>query len=1416
MFPSKVPISRVVLVLTLTAMFLVPTSMPVSSGPAPHARAGDFTMSALPNLALTTGQGGNLWWLIEITSTGGFNSEITLSVPNLPANTNSWFLPPKVTPPANGKVSAFFRLNTTATTPSGFVGLDFTGTAGALTHKTTHWAFVTSGPYVTPEETPFEQTAAQGETVVFYIRLIACKGFEGTTSLFPPADSGLAGTYVYEPVSPASIPKDSIVLVKVSVTVPANAVAKDYLFMSSGMTSPININWSVGWRLKVIPANGVSIAGRPWMQSIAPGESASFTFEVDSHGTFNAKADLSQGQPLPADITTSFSPASVTPAAGGKNFTALTVTTSDTTVPGIYLIMGKVDSGALSNTAIEYLWVTDSPDFSMRGTPDIRDVVPGGKVNFTFVMSSLNDFTGDLDLSVQSPPKFSTVDLSASTVNVKKGGVVNAYLNVTAGASTPLGRYNIRLLASSANLLHYIDVELDVVSSLPQDFTIYTLDPSHTSNGEAVSYNFSIESQNGFSGDVALRAEGAPTGTAAAFDLGKVTVPNGGKATAKLTVDPSELTPYGTYVLRAVGENKTQSLAHSAEIVFKLLPHPGLAVVSTPDPVNVLAGGYANVKINITGTHGFTGSVDLSAAGMPSGFSATFTPSTVVTDGGTIMNLTIADTVAPGLHDITFYVLHSSIVYPYPLHVNVQNFSLSKPTGLSMLVGTSSKFTITSSGSNGFTGTVGLTVQGVPAGVTQTHPPTMAVPGSFDLGLTASVNAQAGKYDLLVSGAFNGTARNVTLELAVTNFSLQAETPEISLLPGEGAKVVVKVLSVQNFSKAVQLGVSGPLSVTMSLNLSAVIAPGSALLTIKLPSAINFGKYMIFVNGTSSGQVRSAAIVLTVHGFKVFVIPQNVIAGLGGHVDYIVNVTSEEQFGGNVSLSVFGLPPGTKATFANPIVKAGTVTSLRVDVVAEITSGTYYITLNGTSASFTVLAQTPLRLANITLLSLPTNATAVRGLNATYTITLGGQVEPTDSVHVTVSVPQGAQVSSGNFTLTRDGAKDIDVTTAGLAVGNYTVLLTSDVGYKLELGLRVQDYQLVVDPASISIAQGGKAAVSVKLNTSNGFFGPADITLDPLPAGITATLKPLQIGATQTSTINIEVDGAATLGIKDLVVKSTDPVVRKTTLKIEVTKGQPNFDLTVTPLSLKVSKGSSGVYVLKAQGIKGAKVRVSLDVSGLPPGAVADWTATNNVVDTPSTQDLTIKVAKTAVVGKYTLFFSANSGAFVVQTNVTLEITKERTTTSAQDNSMLLIGLVVMMILVIAVVGTMVYIMGRRKMKAAAEEPLERASKGRSSDMEDYDSEGGDGLGRPDTPKNRPPKAPRPEPVQEETTAPGEIVTVIQEPAAVEETVQAQEAYPEEPPQAEEVPEEAPPVKEPEPKKEEGSLDDILKRLKDN
>ena len=199
---------------------------------------------------------------------------------------------------------------------------------------------------------------------------------------------------------------------------------------------------------------------------------------------------------------------------------------------------------------------------------------------------------------------------------------------------------------------------------------------------------------------------------------------------------------------------------------------------------------------------------------------------------------------------------------------------------------------------------------------------------------------------------------------------------------------------------------------------------------------------------------------------------------------------------------------------------------------------------------------------------------------------------------------------------------------------------------------------------------------------------------------------------------------------------------------------------------------------------------------------------------TPNNKDLTINVAKTTIAGKYTVIFIATSGPYEVRKNVTLEIAKGKTTTGANgDNSMMLVALVFVMIVVIAVIVALAYVMSRRKLKAAAEEPYPVAPKARASDMENYDTEGGASYGRPEAQqvKSKPHRAPRPAPVPVETV-PEVPEPVVEEPAPVEEEpIQTQEEVPEEPPQVEEAPEEP---EAPEPKKEEESIDDILRKLK--
>ena len=1308
MIKAKMSTWRAFMTVVLAILFLVPGALPMVNGDgSAHSRVGDFTIDAIPSQLLETGQGGNLWWLIEITSMNGFNSEVTLSVSGLPANSNHWFYPDKVTPAANGKVSAFLRFNTTATTPTGPVDVQISGTSAPLGHSVLKHARVRSGPYITTEAVPFEQSAAPGETVDYSLKLIACNGFAASTSIFNPWDGSLSASYVFVPASPVNVPKDSIVIVKMSVTVPGNAALGMYNIILSGMTNPYFINWSAGVRLRVVDKNGLGVSGRPWMQSVAQGDSATFTFEVRSHGTFSAKTDMSIGQPLPADITTSFSPSSVTPVAGGSNLTTLTITTSGSTAAGIYPITGKATAGQMTDRDIVYLWVTDTPDFGLRGTPSSQYVVPTGKVSYTVVLTSLNNFTGDVNLGIQSPPDKSTVTLASKKVTLDKEDVVNVGLDVTAGATTPTGRYAIRVVASNDTLMHYIDLELVVTNVLPSDFNLTSHDASRTAVDQPCIYHVSMSSQSGYNGNAAMTVEGVPKGTSATFEKDTVYIGSGTTVWSNLTVIPTASTPSGEYVLRIVGLNATGKLRHEAEVLFRLLPHPGVIVTAIPNEVGVLQGAWTDLTVQVNGTYGFVGSVDFSQVTLLAGFSATFSKTTVVADGYTVMNLSVAPTVATGQHDISFFAKNATAQFPCGLQVNVQNYSLSTGTGASILIGTNGKATVKGTGDAGFTGLVGLSVENVPNGVTMTPPANIMIPGSADITITVSNKAVSGSYPVKVIGSYSGNTRTCILTLNLTNFTIVASPSELSLLPGGKATVRVDVISVLGFMGTVQLTMIAPQSIATSLSEISVLPPGHTTLTITVPRTTALGKYVITVNGTYSTQVRGTDIILNVHGFKVPVDPDLIKAARGTQVNYRVNITSELGYFGLVNLSVEGLPSGVTAGFGAKRLNTSNSTGLVVQVGINAVPGTYTLTINGTSGTYTVKTQVHLRVMDIWLVSDPTMVTVVAGQNATYKVSLDGKLDASDEVRVSVIAPLNADVSSPDFVLKQGTSKTLVVGTKDLPAGDYNITLRPDIGSPLVVVVVVQDFGLA--GTSLTVIQGGKAISTVKVTSIHGFAGQVDLVVDQVPQGIKATLKPTQVTAGSSASLTVEVAATYPTGLLSLYLRSTAPAVRTAEVKVQVNSGAPNYDMKVTPANLQVRRGESGKYKIELTMVTGSKTTVNLELPVLPPGITAEWT-TMSGVDVPATKYIQITVDKNADLGKFNLTFVAKNGSFEVKRTVTLEVTKAKPRGFlGADNSYLLGAMALFVILIIAAIIAAAYMMSRKR---KAEPKLEMVQPG--------------------------------------------------------------------------------------------------------
>ncbi len=283
--------------------------------------------------------------------------------------------------------------------------------------------------------------------------------------------------------------------------------------------------------------------------------------------------------------------------------------------------------------------------------------------------------------------------------------------------------------------------------------------------GDSADYTVTSASSGGFAGTVTFSVNGLPADSTASFNPTTVT----GSGYSTMTVSTASTTPAGTYALAIVGVSGLLTHTAYATLVVSVPPPPDFSISMSPTSVTVSStGGEADYTATIIPTGGFSGSVTLSASGLPTGASGSF--DTNPTNGTSTLMITVDPTTISGSYAITITGVSGSIVHTATVTLvkqSAQSFSLSaNPSSLTIARGKrgSSKITVTPSG--GFTGAVTLSVAGLPSDTSasfSTNPTT----SSSTLTIKVNRNAHTGTYMLTVGGTSGSLSSTTIIALTV-------------------------------------------------------------------------------------------------------------------------------------------------------------------------------------------------------------------------------------------------------------------------------------------------------------------------------------------------------------------------------------------------------------------------------------------------------------------------------------------------------------------------------------------------------------------------------------------------------------------------------------------------------------------------
>jgi len=151
---------------------------------------------------------------------------------------------------------------------------------------------------------------------------------------------------------------------------------------------------------------------------------------------------------------------------------------------------------------------------------------------------------------------------------------------------------------------------------------------------------------NGFTGALAFSASGLPAGVTASFNPSSAT---GASTTLTLSAAATATLGAATVTVTATGGGLTQTT--SVALTVNPAATPDFAI-STPAAITIGQGAAVGTTVTIARSGGFTGSVALSATGLPAGVTAAFNPASATGTTSTL-TFTAAATATPGSSTVT-------------------------------------------------------------------------------------------------------------------------------------------------------------------------------------------------------------------------------------------------------------------------------------------------------------------------------------------------------------------------------------------------------------------------------------------------------------------------------------------------------------------------------------------------------------------------------------------------------------------------------------------------------------------------------------------------------------------------------------------------------------------------------------------
>ena len=475
----------------------------------------------------------------------------------------------------------------------------------------------------------------------------------------------------------------------------------------------------------------------------------------------------------------------------GNNLTLNLALSFTPAFAGSKIVYLEAYNGVFDSSWSQYgTWIvpaaSNPPDFSLGVSPGNQNITAGGGATYTVTTTALNGFSGTVILGVNGLP--SGANATFNPPSLAGSGSSSMTVNTTSGV-TP-GTYPLTVTGTSGVLSHTALASINVTGINAGPPSPVSVTPA-SGSGATRTFAFTFYNPGGASGIVA----------------------------AQIDINAS---------LGAIG---ACYLYYASNKIF-------LATDAGATQSPAIVGSPGTVQNSQCTVDAGASSVSMSGNNLTLNLAMSFTPAFA---GAKIVYLEAYN----GVQDSGWSQLGTWTV---PANSNPPDFSLSvSPGNQSIAAGGGTTYTVTTTGLNGFGGSVNLSVNGLPAGATGTfNPPSLTGSGSSTLTVNTSGGVSPGTFPLTVTGTSGSLSHGASASLNITGGSAGPPSA-VSVTPGSGSG------STQTFAFTFSnpAGAAGIVSAQIDINASLGVV-GACY--------IYYASNKIFL-ATDAGATQSPAII---------------------------------------------------------------------------------------------------------------------------------------------------------------------------------------------------------------------------------------------------------------------------------------------------------------------------------------------------------------------------------------------------------------------------------------------------------------------------------------------------------------------------------------------------------------------------